>query len=204
MLSRTPNLTIFTKEVCAYFDREYHFLGKLTKMKQIRSVTYFITTFKKSTIRIEGLSNDLYNEWFITGLKDAIWAHVCMHHTVTWLHECKLELEDETILHATSLHAAIPNLLHPGDNPSLTQTLKFQKVSPTEMDEYQKQGLFYYCDEKYWSGHKFRKNNCSKLMSLRPPPHKRTFQVRSMNPRTHNQISPPPILSHIPWNRRNP
>ena len=36
----------------------------------------------------------------------------------------------------------------------MTQTLKVQKVSPAEMAERRKQGLCYYCDEKYSPGHK--------------------------------------------------
>jgi hypothetical protein len=42
-----------------------------------------------------------------------------------------------------------------GAHPALIQTLKIQKVSPTEMEECRKQGLYYYCDEKYSLGHKF-------------------------------------------------
>jgi hypothetical protein len=29
-----------------------------------------------------------------------------------------------------------------------TQTLKVQRVSPSEMDERRKKGIFFYCDEK--------------------------------------------------------
>jgi hypothetical protein len=42
------------------------------------------------------------------------------------------------------------------DHPSLTQALKVQKVSPSEMEECRKQGLCYYCNEKYSPGHKCR------------------------------------------------
>jgi hypothetical protein len=45
---------------------------------------------------------------------------------------------------------------HPGANPAPTQTLKVQKVSPAEMVERRKQGLCYYCDEKYSPRHKCR------------------------------------------------
>jgi len=44
----------------------------------------------------------------------------------------------------------------PRAHPALTQTLKVQKVSPAEMAELHKQGLCYYCDEKYSPGHKCR------------------------------------------------
>jgi hypothetical protein len=67
---------------------------------------------------------------------------------------CKLALEAETILHAQPLHSVSSHHPHPGATPALTQTLKVQKVSPTEMVERRKQGLCYYCDEKYSPGHK--------------------------------------------------
>jgi hypothetical protein len=80
-----PTWTMFTKVVCAHFDRESHFLGRLTKLKQTRFVTDFITTFEPLAICTEGLLDEFYLECFISGLKDAIKAHVCMHHLITWL-----------------------------------------------------------------------------------------------------------------------
>jgi hypothetical protein len=76
---------MFTKAVCARFDRESHFLGRLTKLKQTGSVTDFITTFEQLAIHTKGLSDDFYLESFINGLKDSFKAHVCMHHPITWL-----------------------------------------------------------------------------------------------------------------------
>jgi hypothetical protein len=73
---------MLTKEICACFDREYHFLGWLTKLKQIRSVVEFITAFEQLAIRTEGLFDEFYLECFLNGLKDVIQAHVCMHHHV--------------------------------------------------------------------------------------------------------------------------
>jgi hypothetical protein len=43
---RHPNLNMFTKVVCAHFDRESHYLGPLTKMEQTRSVIDFIIAFE--------------------------------------------------------------------------------------------------------------------------------------------------------------
>jgi hypothetical protein len=57
------------------------------------------------------------------------------------------------------MKATFPN--HPllGANPTPRKKLKVQKVSPTEMRKHQKQGIFYYCDEKYSPGHKCREQN---------------------------------------------
>jgi hypothetical protein len=79
---------MFTKLVCAHFDRESHFFGNLTKLHQTGSVSNFITTFEQLAIRNEGLSDEFYLEFFISGLKESIRAHVSMHHPITWLQAC--------------------------------------------------------------------------------------------------------------------
>jgi hypothetical protein len=62
-----PTWNMFTKVVCACFDRESHFLDRITKLHQIGSVTNFITTFEQLAIRTKGLSNSFYLECFING-----------------------------------------------------------------------------------------------------------------------------------------
>jgi hypothetical protein len=75
-----PTWSMFTKAVCARFGRRSHFLGKLTKLRQIGSLSKFIITFEQLAIRTEGLSDEFYLDFFISGLKEAIRAHVSMHH----------------------------------------------------------------------------------------------------------------------------
>jgi hypothetical protein len=101
-------------------------------------MTDFITSFEQLGICTEGLSDDLYLECFISGLKDTIKAHVYMHHQVTWLQACQLAREAETILQAQPLHTAIPNRPFLGATSAPTQILKVQKVSPTKMVECRK------------------------------------------------------------------
>jgi hypothetical protein len=43
---RKPTWTIITKASCAHFDKEYHFLGWLMKLKQKGSVADFIIAFQ--------------------------------------------------------------------------------------------------------------------------------------------------------------
>ena len=81
-----------------------------------------------------------------------------MHHPTTWLQACQLAREVEIILHAPSLKSPFTTRPHPGDTLALNQTLKIQKVSPTEMAERHKQGLCYYCDENYAPRHKCREH----------------------------------------------
>jgi hypothetical protein len=76
---------MFTKAVCAHFDKESHYLEHVTKVKKTRSDAYFITSLEQLAIRTEGLSDEFYLQCFISGLKEEICAHVCMHHPITWL-----------------------------------------------------------------------------------------------------------------------
>jgi hypothetical protein len=62
------------------------------------SVLDFIVAFEQLAIKTEGLFDEFYLECFISGLKEAIRAHVSMHNPTTWLHACQLALEVETIL----------------------------------------------------------------------------------------------------------
>jgi hypothetical protein len=126
---------------------------------QIGFVIDFITTFEQLAIHTKGLNDEFYFECFISGLKEAIKAHVNMHHSTTWLQACQLAREADTILRMPSLKAPFTTHPHPRDTPTSTQTLKVQKVSPTEMVERHKQGLCYNCDEKYAPMHKCGQQN---------------------------------------------
>jgi hypothetical protein len=85
-------------------------------------------TFEELAIRTEGLSNEFYLQCFISGLKEAIKAHVNMHHSTTWLHACKLSRETKTILQASSLKAQFTTHPRPWATLSPTKTLKVKKV----------------------------------------------------------------------------
>jgi hypothetical protein len=102
-----PTWSTFTKAVCVCFDRESHFWGNITKLHQIGSVSDFIKTFEQLDIITEGLSNEFYLECFISGLKEAIKAHVSMHHPTTWLQACRLAKEEKAILQEPSLKGSI-------------------------------------------------------------------------------------------------
>jgi hypothetical protein len=118
---------MFTKAVCACFDQESHFLGKLMKLHQTGSVSDFITMFEQLAIRTEGLSDEFYLECFISGLKEAIWAHVSMHHPITWLQACQLAWEAETILQAPPLKAPLITCPRPGATPTPDTNLEGPK-----------------------------------------------------------------------------
>ena len=98
--------------------------------------------------RTTSLGDEFYLECFISGLKDAIQAHVRMHLPATWMGACTKAIEVERALVAQSPR---PNFIakeHSTQAQGTTQTLKVQKVSRAKMVERRKQGLCYYCDEK--------------------------------------------------------
>ena len=79
-----------------------------------------------------------------------------MHHPPTWIDTCIKAIEVEISLAAKYPR---PNFIakgRPTHAKGTTQKLKVQKVSPAEMAERRKQGLCYYYDEKYSTGHKFK------------------------------------------------
>jgi hypothetical protein len=49
--------------------------------------------FEQLAIYTEGLSDEFYLECFISGIKEAIKAHVNMHHPTIWLQACQLSRE---------------------------------------------------------------------------------------------------------------
>eukprot|EP00253_Pinus_taeda_P017878 PITA_17878 len=153
----------FKKYLTECFDQESAFLGRLTKLRQTGKVDEYITTFEALAFRTRGLSDVFYMECFISGLKEAIKAHVQLHHPPTWIEACKVDRNVERALAALATH---PNFTAKGRTTqahSTTQTLKVQKVSPVEMDERRKQRLCYYCDEKYSPGHKCKEPKCFQI-----------------------------------------
>jgi len=146
--------TQFMKALQDRFDQESSFLGHLTKLRQTGTMDEYITAFEALAFHTWGLSDVFYTECFISGLKEAIKAQVLLHHPPTWTEACKVARNVERALAA---QYSCPNFSAKGRPPqahNTTQTLKVQKVSPAEMAERRKQGLCYYCDEKYSLGHK--------------------------------------------------
>eukprot|EP00253_Pinus_taeda_P036412 PITA_36412 len=143
--------TAWITQMEQYFTLNY-ILDNATQLSV--SLNEYIASFEALAFRTGGLHDEFYVECFVSGLKEAIQAHIRLHHPSSWLHACRIAREVECALAAQSNR---PNFIAKGRPPqaqSTTQTLKVQKVSPTEMAERRKQGLCYYSDEKYSSGHK--------------------------------------------------
>ena len=129
-------------------------MGRLTKLRQTVTVDGYITAFEALAFRTKSLTDEFYMECFISGLKEAIKAQVLLHHPPTWTEACQVARKVERALAAQYSCPKFPTKGHLPQAHNTTQTLKIQKVSPAEMAERRKQGLCYYCDEKYSPGHK--------------------------------------------------
>jgi len=62
----------------------------------------YITTFEILTFCTGGLHDQFYLECFVSGLKEAIQAHVQLQHPTSWLDSCKIAHEVERALAAQS------------------------------------------------------------------------------------------------------
>eukprot|EP00253_Pinus_taeda_P004919 PITA_04919 len=125
--------TQLTKALRDRFEQEDSYLGHLTKLRQ---------------------TDEFYTECLISGLKEAIKAQALLHHPPTWTEARQVAHKVERALAAQYSRPNFPTKGRPPQAQNTTQTLKVQKVSPAEMAERRKQGLCYYCDEKYSPGHK--------------------------------------------------
>eukprot|EP00253_Pinus_taeda_P028285 PITA_28285 len=127
----------------------------LTKLRQTNTVDEYIIAFEALAFRTQHLSDEFYTECFISGLKEeAIKAQVLLHPPPTWSEACQVARKVERAITAQYSRPNFPTKGRPPQAHTTTQTLKVQKVSPQEMAERRKQGLCYYCDEKYSPGHK--------------------------------------------------
>jgi hypothetical protein len=70
-------------------------LGRLKKIKQLGTVEDFIATFECLDFRTKGMSDAFFQECFISGLKDEIWAHVLIARLESWVEATKRDKEEQ-------------------------------------------------------------------------------------------------------------
>ena len=81
--------TQFVVEIYECFDIDTNHLVRLTKLKQLGTMEYFIASFEHLDFRTEGMSDAFFQECFINGFKDEIWAHVLMAQPKSWVEATK-------------------------------------------------------------------------------------------------------------------
>jgi hypothetical protein len=93
----------------------------LIKLKQLGTIEEFTSTFKQLAIFTEGMSNTLFRELFIIGLKEEIYVQVLMACSITWFEASPRakkaqKLVNSQIKRATFIphpHPTIPPVLIP-------------------------------------------------------------------------------------------
>jgi len=83
----------------------------ITKLWQTRIVNKYITAFEALAFRTRGLHDQFYLECFVSGLKEAIQAHVWLQHPTSWLDACNIAREVE---HALAAQSNRPNFIANG------------------------------------------------------------------------------------------
>jgi hypothetical protein len=141
------------------FDTNTNHLGCLTKLKQSGTIEDFIVSFEHLAFRTEGMTNAFFRECFISGLKDEIQAHVLMARPLSWVEATKKYKEAQQIVSSQNRKPSFIPLSKPINPTTPSTPLKIQKLTRDEMAKCQLKGLYYNCDEKYFSGHKCKEKN---------------------------------------------
>jgi hypothetical protein len=90
--------THFVAELYERFETDTNHLGHLTKLKQSGTVEDFIATFERLDFRTEGMSDAFFREFFISGLKDEIQAHVLVAQPQSWVEATIRDKEAQQVL----------------------------------------------------------------------------------------------------------
>jgi hypothetical protein len=119
----------------------------------------FIAAFECLAFRTEGMSDDFFQECFISELKYDIWAHVLMDQPQSWVEDTKRSKEAQQVVSSQNRKPSFIPRTKPVNPTPPFAPLKIQKLTRAKMDEHQLKGLCYNCDEKYFLGHKCKEKN---------------------------------------------
>ena len=64
------------KSIYVLFDKDTHYLGRLTNLRQTSIVIDFILAFEQLPIHTKGLIDSFYMECFISGVKEEVRTQV--------------------------------------------------------------------------------------------------------------------------------
>ncbi|XP_037493403.1 uncharacterized protein LOC119370090 [Jatropha curcas] len=130
-------------------------LGELAKLKQTRSIADYQNQFETLVSRAGTLTQHQKVQLYLSDLQDSIAVEVELHHptdlvnamSISQLYECKL-FPRSSAARDTS-RAAIP--------PDNRANRTVRRLSHDEMEERQKKGLCFNCDEQFVRGHQCKK-----------------------------------------------
>jgi hypothetical protein len=146
--------TQFVTGLYEHFDIDTNHLGHLTKLKQSGTVEDFIVAFEHLAFRTEGMIDAFFHECFISGLKEEIRSHVLMARPSSWVEDTKKSKEAQQVVSSQTHKPSFIPCPKPINPTTPSTPLKIQKLTRDEMAERQLKGLYYNCDDKYFSGHK--------------------------------------------------
>jgi hypothetical protein len=90
--------TQFVVDLYEHFDSHTNHLGHFKKLKQSGTMEDFIDTFERLYFHTEGMFDAFFRECFISGLKDAICAHVLMARSQIWVEATKIDKEAQQVV----------------------------------------------------------------------------------------------------------
>lgn len=97
---RRETWNMFSKSIFDRFDWESNFLDCLIKLQKIGIVKEYIAAFEKLATKTDGLGDEFYLKYFISGLKEAIQTQIYKHHPPTSLDACRKALDLEITINA--------------------------------------------------------------------------------------------------------
>jgi hypothetical protein len=182
--------TQFVTKLYERFNTDTNHLGHLTKLKQSGTVEDFIVAFECLAFRTEGMTDAFFQECFISGLKEEIWAHVLMAQPMTWVEATKKSKEAQQIVSSQNRKPSFIPRSKPVNPTTPFAPLKIQKLTRAEMVERQLIGLCYNCDDKYFPGHKCKEQNIFMAISKDTPKEDVDTPLVPESPKITN-INPP-------------
>ncbi|KAF5447056.1 hypothetical protein F2P56_032635 [Juglans regia] len=144
----------------------------LTRLKQVSTVAAYKTEFELISNRLKRISEKNKLSCFISGLKDEVRFTVKMFNPKNLNDAFGLaKIQEQNIWSTrkvwkntsydsgTSIQKPIhaPSILGTPPRGQAVSKMPFQRISENEMQERRKKGLCYFCEEKYYQGHKCAK-----------------------------------------------
>jgi hypothetical protein len=127
--------TQFVTKLYEHFDMDTNHLGHLTNLKQSGTIEDFIVSFERLDFRTEGMIDALFQECFISGLKEEIRAHVLMDQPSTWVEVTKRAKEAQQVVSSQNHKPSFIPRPKPVTPPTPSAPLKIQKLTSIEMAE---------------------------------------------------------------------
>ena len=142
--------------------------GELAKLHQPSSVATYQKRFEALLNRVVGLTDEFLLHYFMSGLKDEIWYMLKLLRPASLTEAIGLANTEEAHLairpcnlnqsRPTVRTIIPPNMTTVQGSSSSNQftTPLIKTILYEAMKEHKDKGLYYYCDEKFWPGHRYK------------------------------------------------